>query len=183
MPSSVISCSQVFMGVEPDKMSATIAVVDHRETILATGGWPRTSPATRRCAGTLVAWRDLSVGGRGQQRSRSSADPASASRRGVRGRRCRRSCRLRPLLLDTATSASPTPTTRMRPWPPGPTTCVSLPTTSTSKPSGSGGPPRRVRQVASPRRQPTATTPVRAYARGSGRGTSQPLRPMRSSLS
>ena len=47
----------VFIGVDPHKLSVTIEVVDDRETLLATGRFAETRPATPR-------WADASRLGR-----------------------------------------------------------------------------------------------------------------------
>jgi hypothetical protein len=69
---------EVFIGVDPHKLSVTIEVVDDRETVLTTGrfGTDRSGYAAMRKTCCGVAGADL--GGRGQQRRRSAAGAATA---------------------------------------------------------------------------------------------------------
>ena len=79
--------AKVFIGVDPHKLSATIEVVDDRETVLATGRFATDKAgyaAMRKARGVLPG---AGVGGRGQQRRRPAAGAAAAGRRGARGGR------------------------------------------------------------------------------------------------
>ncbi len=79
--------ARVFIGVDPHKLSATIEVVDDRETVLATGRFATDKAGYTRDAPTRRVLPGSGVGGRGQQRRRPPAGAAAARRRGGGGGR------------------------------------------------------------------------------------------------
>ena len=73
--------AKVFIGVDPHKLSATIEVVDDKETVLATGRFSTDKAgyaAMRKARGLLPG---PGVGGGGQQRRRPAPGAAAAGRR------------------------------------------------------------------------------------------------------
>ena len=106
--------ASVFIGVDPHKLSATIEVVDERETVLATGRFGTDQGGYAAMRRQVAAWPAAGVGGRGQQRRRAAAGAAAAGRRRARASTCPRSCQRGPGCSTPGTTARPTPTTRTR---------------------------------------------------------------------
>jgi transposase len=60
--------ARVFIGVDPHKLSATIEVVDDRETVLATGRFGTDKAGYIAMRRHVASYPDRGVGGGGQQR-------------------------------------------------------------------------------------------------------------------
>jgi transposase len=68
----------VVIGVDPHKLSATIEVGDEGERLLGSGRFTTDRAGYAAMRKYVEAWRERVWGGRGQQRSRSTAGPATA---------------------------------------------------------------------------------------------------------
>ena len=69
--------AMVFIGVDPHKLSVTIEVVDHRETVLATGRFSTDKAGYAAMRKHVAGWPKRIWAGRGQQRCRSPSGPAA----------------------------------------------------------------------------------------------------------
>jgi transposase len=73
--------AKVFIGVDPHKLSATIEVVDDRETLLATGRFSTDKAGYAAMRKHVAGWTERGVGGGGKQRRRPATGAAPAGRR------------------------------------------------------------------------------------------------------
>ena len=73
--------ARVFIGVDPHKLSATIEVVDDRETVLATGRFATDKAGYAAMRKHVAGVSRPGLGGGGQQRRRPAAGAAAAGRR------------------------------------------------------------------------------------------------------
>jgi hypothetical protein len=76
--------ARVFIGVDPHKLSATIEMVDDREKVLAIGRFATDKAGYAAMRRHVAAGPGL--GGRGQQRRRSTAGPTAFDERRARAR-------------------------------------------------------------------------------------------------
>ena len=72
--------AQVFIGVDPHKLSATIEVVDDKESVLATGRFSTDKAGYAAMRKHVAGWSAAGVGGGGQQRRRPALGAAAARR-------------------------------------------------------------------------------------------------------
>ncbi len=73
--------ARVFIGVDPHKLSATIEVVDDRETVLATGRFATDKAGYTAMRKHVAGYPRADLGGGGQQRCRPPVGAAAAGRR------------------------------------------------------------------------------------------------------